>query len=64
MASDPLVVADVKQFGEAGRHVMVHCPEPGPCMDGRLHGCSAVVAEALTRLEAIHQAAHALREES
>jgi hypothetical protein len=63
VASDPLIVLDVRLFGDAGKRVRVECREPSPCMSGELYGYSGVLNAAGEKLEAIHQSAHAMREE-
>ena len=64
--SDPLVVIDVTTYSHGGRrHWRVECRETAPClMVPEIYGLSAAVNEALARLEAIHQAAHALRDDA
>lgn len=65
MAADPLIAAYMHRIGEPGTEVSFHCPEPQPwrCMTGSVKGPTFAVNAALEKLEAIHQAAHELREE-
>lgn len=62
MASDPLVVLDMRQMGDAGKRVQVECREPSSCLSVGLYGQSVAVNAAVEALERIHQSAHALRE--
>lgn len=62
MASDPLIVLDMRQMGDAGKRIRVECREPSACMSGELYGYSSVLNAAIERLEAIHQSAHALKD--
>lgn len=62
--SEPLQVLDWGRPGKPGKGVLVQCVEPASCLRAELHGQSVAVNAAIERLEAIHQAAHALREEA
>lgn len=62
-ASDPLQVLDMATPGDVGKRVQVQCVEPSRCLTVSLYGQSVAVNTAIKRLEAIHQAAHALRED-
>lgn len=64
VSSDPLEVLDMRRGGDAGKRVLAQCREPSSCLKAELYGQSVAVNAAIERLEAIHQSAHALREES
>lgn len=62
--SDPLVASDITKMSATGREVLVSCREPQPCLSGSLNGATAVVREALARLEDLHQAVHRIATEA